>query len=176
MQRFWPVCGLCSIFLACTLAACPASFTAVDDKLPDDARSALENAKELELIGLWPFEDGIPKKQGKDAKVKDIFHKYEVTERKTIKREDARKAADAVLKGITEGKSKALCFDPHHGIRVAYKGKTYDFVICLLCETIHCYDPDGGVAAIVPTSKFPEATLDLLLAAKDTPPDAKDDK
>jgi hypothetical protein len=158
MRRHWSVCGLCAVVLAGTASVRPTIAAAVDDKLPDDSKAALSKSAELELILLWPYADKEPKPG------KDYFHGYEVSGRVTLKGDDARKLSDAVFKGVEEGGSKALCFEPHHAVRAVYDGKTYDFVICFRCKQIYCYDSKAKFAACVKTSDSPQKALDQLFS------------
>jgi hypothetical protein len=147
--------------IAAALAATAIAGSApAEDKIADAALTALKTADKIEVMALDP--------QGGDES-KTAFHEYKVLAKTTVTDADARQAvAEAVANGVTEGGAIAKCFEPRHGLRVACKGTTYDFVICYQCSQIELYtgadDPD-----VVATSDASRAALDKVLENADAP-------
>jgi hypothetical protein len=129
---------------------------AAENKLPDAARKALEEAKELELYSLDPTS--------REEKPKDAFHDWKVLGKTTLKKDDAKSAAAAVLQGVADSKGIAAnCFDPRHGVRVTdADGTTYDFVICFQCLQVKVYAGGKELAGAL-TAESPQPKLDKLL-------------
>jgi hypothetical protein len=56
---------------------------------------------------------------------------------------------NSLVKSIADGRDTALCFEPHHALRVFKEGKTYDFIICFSCAQLvgsmgeSALDPSG---------------------------------
>ena len=142
--------------LAAAVLACAALPAGAKEMLPDAARAALTKADQLELYSLDPSKE--------DNKDKDAFHGYKVLGKTTVKADDARKAlADAVLKGVADSDGAiAKCFDPRHGVRAVYDGRTYDLVICFQCSQIEVFAGDKKLG-VTPTAKTAEPALDKLL-------------
>jgi hypothetical protein len=155
--------------LAAAVLACAALPAGAKEMLPDAARAALTKADQLELYSLDPSKE--------DDKDKDAFHGYKVLGKTTVKADDARKAlADAVLKGVADSDGAiAKCFDPRHGVRAVYDGKTYDLVICFQCSQIHTYGADNDPVT-TGTTGGPEPALDKLLKDAGVPLAAKPGK
>jgi hypothetical protein len=160
--------------LIAAVAAALAAGLAAPDKdpkaaLPPEALKALDQAKALELYSLDPG----PTKE----KPADAFHGFKVLGKTTVKADEARKAlAAAVLKGVADSDgSVADCFEPRHGVRAVYDGKTYDFVICFHCAQIELYAGDKQLAT-TPTAATPEPALDKLLKDAGVPLAPKSDK
>jgi hypothetical protein len=147
---------LTAAFAAALLAGAAAPEKDPKPALPADARKALEQAKELELYSLSPG----PEKE----KPADGFHGWKVLGKTAVKADDARKAlAAAVLKGVADSDgSVADCFEPRHGVRAVYDGKTYDFVVCFHCSQIEVYAGDKHLET-TPTAASPEPALDKML-------------
>jgi hypothetical protein len=160
--------------LIAAVAAALAAGLAAPDKapkptLPRDAQQALGEAPVLELYSLDPR----PSKE----KPADAFHGFMVLGKTTVKADDARKAlAAAVIKGVADSDgSVADCFEPRHGVRAAYDGKTYDFVICFHCAQIEVFAGDKQLAT-TPTAATPEPALDKLLKDAGVPLAPKSEK
>jgi hypothetical protein len=126
-----------------------------EGKIPDAARAAIEKADKIQVMALDP-------RGGDDSK--DAFHDYKVLARATVTDDDARKdVVAAVEKGVAEGGPIAKCFEPRHGLRVVYKRKIYDFVICYQCSQIEIFAADEEEPDVVATSDASRAALDKAL-------------
>src|SRR5262245_32721392 len=104
-----------------------------ENKIPDQARTILENASQFELLSI-----------GHNPSTKnptEEFHKWPVIGKTTIKDPDTRKRLVAALeKGVEENKGDIMkCFNPRHGISVTHGGMTADFVICFECFQVMVY-------------------------------------
>jgi hypothetical protein len=109
------------------------SLAGAGDPIPADFKKALENAKTVELYSLDP---SIPIKKG------DMnFHGWKILGKTEVKKEALKKLVTAFKDGAAEQNQKvsAGCFRPRHGIRVQYKGKTHDFVVCFECIAVMLY-------------------------------------
>ncbi len=71
----------------------------------------------------------------------------------------------AFLDGIAQGKTRALCFEPRHGLRATRNGKTIDFVICFHCLQMQIYDGSTENPPYVAISNAPKKFFDDLLSA-----------
>jgi hypothetical protein len=127
-----------------------------ENKLPEDARKALESATELVLYSLDPASQ--------EEKPKEAFHDCKVLGKTTLKKDDAKTVASAVVKGVADSKGVvANCFDPRHGMRVTgTDGTVYDFVICFECLQVKVYAGGKELRGAL-TAESPQPTLDKLL-------------
>ena len=129
---------------------------APDNRLPADARKALESATELVLYSLDPASE--------EEKPKEAFHGWKVLGKTALKKDDAKTVASAVVRGVADSKGVAAnCFDPRHGIRVTGSdGTVYDFVICFECLQVKVYAGDKELRGAL-TAESPQPKLDKLL-------------
>jgi hypothetical protein len=127
-----------------------------ENKIPDGARVILEKAEQIELLSLDPT----PPKE----KLKDAFHGWNVLGKTVVKdAETCKKLVATLKKGVEENDGRvAKCFNPRHGIRAVYDGKTADFVICFECLQGHTYLGDKEVEAFLITDS-PAAGFDKVL-------------
>ena len=144
--------GLFAATAVC-LATGPAG--SADNKLPESARTVLQNATELELYSI-DFAHPDKEKTG--------FHDLKAVGKTTVKDAEARKkVVSEFLKGM-EGKiDPARCFNPRHGIRATHDGKTVDLVICFECAQFDLYEPGSDKPTRLLIGKGPEPTLDKVL-------------
>jgi hypothetical protein len=124
---------------AVVLSLCATSLLAADatNKIPDSARVALEKAEQFELLSLDPerHQNRWPKYE---------FHGWRILGSMMIKDAEARNDLVTALKKSVEENNNmvARCFNPRHGIRVIYDGKTNDLVICFQCLQVLVYQCD----------------------------------
>ena len=144
--------GLFAATAVC-LATGPAG--SADNKLPESARTVLQNATELELYSI-DFAHPDKEKTG--------FHDLKAVGKTTVKDAEARKKlVSEFLKGM-EGKiDPARCFNPRHGIRATHDGKTVDLVICFECAQFDLYEPGSDKPTRLLIGKGPEPTFDKVL-------------
>ena len=123
--------GACALALAMSLVGCEQDNPA--ESLPDAARTALYDGENLELLTLDP--------NPRSEKTDGVFHGYNILGKAAIDDTETRdKLLRAFSRGVSENEAeKAGCFDPRHGIRVVYAGKTYDFVVCFQCLQARWY-------------------------------------
>jgi hypothetical protein len=139
-----------------------------DNKLPEAAQAILDKADQFELLSLDPMREGEKGESG--------FHSWKVLGKTTVKDAGVRKPIlTALNKGISESDGHgAKCFNPRHGIRASYEGKTVDLVICFECLSMKVYLGDAVVT--VYTTNSPQAAFDKLLRDANVPLAAKPQK
>ena len=97
------------------------------NRIPDPARTILENADQFELISIGHGPS--------PTNPENAFQGWPVLGKTTINDPNTRKRLIAALeKGVEENKGDTMkCFNPRHGIRVTRDGKTAEFLICFQC-------------------------------------------
>jgi hypothetical protein len=128
------------------------------NKLPDSARRVLHKAHRFELLSLDP---DVEVKEG----AKDVFHGYKVLGKTVVKRKGVRKEIlVALFRGVAAGDTEGEpdCFNPRHGIRATYQGKTVDLVLCFECDQIMVYEGESNVAQVF-TDGSPQRVFDKVL-------------
>jgi hypothetical protein len=97
---------------------------------------------------------------GYKVNTEDVFHGFRVLGRAPIaKVEDKGALVAAFARGIRESDGiVAACFNPRHGIRLIYRKRTFDFVICFECLSVMTYgfNEDRGFL----TTDSPSAIFD----------------
>jgi hypothetical protein len=138
--------------LALLMASASVRAAEKDNKIPDELRTMLEKADQLELLSLNPLDgpevaDGAPVRDRPKADGKDRFHDWGVLGKVTVTDAETReKLVAAFEKGVAgaqgvEGATKCD-FSPRHGIRVTHARETADFVICFTCGEVVPYAGD----------------------------------
>ena len=75
----------------------------------------------------------------------------------------------ALQQGIEENNGKMMkCFEPRHGLRVVYDGKTIDFLICFECLQIEIFNGTNLESGVL-VSSSPQALFDKLLRDANIP-------
>jgi hypothetical protein len=135
-------------------------FPPVGDKVPENLLTMLEKAEKFEFLSLNP--------ELLNEKAEDEFHGYKILGKTTIKEEETRKKLiDAFKKGVEENNgAAAACFRPRHGIRVTFKEKTADFVICLECLYMQIFIDDKAEKGLRTTGSPKEIYNSVLKEAK----------
>jgi hypothetical protein len=133
-----------------------------DGAIPDQARTVLEKAEQIELLSLHPDRPL--------DKPKEDFHGWKVLGKTVVKDAETRKKLVAALaRGVKENKGEAaLCFNPRHGIRATHDGKTADFVICFECFHGRVYVGDKELKGFL-TTDSPEKEFDKVLTDAKVP-------
>lgn len=142
------------------LASIPlATGTGEERKLPASIIRAIENASDIQLLSLHP--DSSVMNGDKQEKL-TTFHGYPVFDKGSLKKEDTRKLLDTVKRLVEESDgTSALCFIPHHGIRIKQGETTMDLVICFLCLQMKVYVDDRPPLDFT-ISADPQPVLNLL--------------
>ena len=98
------------------------------EKMPAEAKLALQSAEKIEFYSLNPIE---PDESTEGEK----FNGWLVLGETIIEAEETRNTlVDSLRKGVNASDgSVAGCFNPRHGIRVTHNDKVHDFVICFEC-------------------------------------------
>ncbi|VTR91989.1 Uncharacterized protein OS=Pirellula staleyi (strain ATCC 27377 / DSM 6068 / ICPB 4128) GN=Psta_0497 PE=4 SV=1 [Gemmata massiliana] len=154
MKMSWWCAALC-VFAFGSLA--PAE-DKKENKLPEAVQTALEKAESLELYSL-----------NGETNVRDGWHNTKVLGQTTVKGDDAKKIAAAVVKSVGEGRVGAKCFIPRHGVRVTHDGKTYDLVICFECRWVYVYTDKNENPQRVTTSTSAQELLNQILSDAKVP-------
>jgi hypothetical protein len=128
----------------------------VRQRVPADAIAAIENAETFTLYSLDP------KKPGPDD-ARERFYDWPVLGRADVADPAVRKQLVAALwKGVEESDGTiANCFNPRHGVRVAHKGMTVDFILCFECLTVRV--TDGKRRGTFVTTGSPQPSFDGAL-------------
>lgn len=143
------------------LAAAYGTRAADDNKLPAEVAAILEKADTVELLSLQPKAD---------PEAKDSFHQYKILGKTTLKGADATKLVATVQKGIKDSDGTiARCFNPRHGLRASFEGKTAELVICYECNSIECFIGDKRVGTYTATTSTPGTELNKILTAAKAP-------
>jgi hypothetical protein len=131
------------------------------NKIPEAVQTILKKADAIEVYSLDPWQS--------KYEPKDDFHGWCVLGHTPLKDSDARKALVAALvKGVEDKKGVAGdCFNPRHGIRATYDGKTVDLVICFECMKVQGYLDKSTVFFFI--NKRPEETFERVLKAAKVP-------
>jgi hypothetical protein len=146
--------GLFAVAVVFLLAG-PSATADKDNKLPESALEVLKNATELELYSIdFAHED----------KTKTGFHDMKSVGKTTVKDADTRKKlVSEFVKGMEGDITPARCFNPRHGIRATYSGKTVDLVICFECAQFKLYEGGADKPMHLLIGKGPEPLFDKVL-------------
>ncbi len=143
--------------LVCMAGASAVAEEQKDNKLPDAVQAVLDKAGQIELYSLDP-----------EAKRDDTgFRGWKVLGKTALKGDAARKQLLAPLaQGIAKSDGNgAKCFEPRHGVRAAFDGRTVDLVICFECSWVYVFTgKDDNRLASVATTGAPQAAFDAALA------------
>lgn len=124
--------------------------------IPEESRVILEHADQFELLSLNPkLQEGPPERN---------FHGYLVLGKTLIRDAEVKKhIVSAFERGVAENEGVvAACFNPRHGIRANYGGRTSDFVICFECRQVQAFGPVNSEFLI---SASPQQLFDQILRA-----------
>lgn len=147
--------------LALVLPGCSAS-SDEDSKMPAELRIALEKGTEFELFSLRPANPDNPIPP-------DSFHDETILGKTMVKDAEARnRLVTALKKAVYESQGAPGCFNPRHGIRVTYKGRTVDLVICFECWQVMAYVGDERVKGFM-VHESPQAVFDEILKEANVP-------
>jgi len=153
----------CVALLAVLLFGLLASTShAAPSRIPSDIREILENADNFELLSIDPDIRGSTRN--------NLFHKWNVLGRIMVRDRSARiKLVTAFRRGVEENPGyAAACFNPRHGIRASYAGKSVDLVICFECAQVEAYS-DGRERSGFLITASPEPEFDAILRSANVP-------
>ena len=142
-----------ALFTLLTLAI--GSARSEDNKLPAEAATILAKATELELYSIVP---SFTKSDAKDA-----FRGYEVLGKTTVKGAGKKDLVAAFKKGLDGQIDPAACFNPRHGIRATYDGKSVDLVICFECAQFKVFLDKGDKGTGLLINAKPQVAFDKVL-------------
>jgi hypothetical protein len=117
-----------------------------------DLIAVIGKADRMELYRLDPGEVGKARPEAKDG-----FCGYKVVAKAAVEKAEQRaKVAESLGKAMHwyEG-VQALCFRPHHGLRVTSGKKSLDLLICFECGRVKVYpDTESFDAAVAAGARF----------------------
>lgn len=145
-----------TLFLVALLAGCSTK------RLPLELQTALREANSLQLHSLDPTPTSRDRKgpfQGwQDLGSTDVSATAVRTQ-----------LLDAFDNGIADSDgSVAMCFNPRHGLRAIYDGKTYDVVICFECLQGIWFVDDVEMPGFLLTGT-PQTVFDTILTDASIP-------
>lgn len=143
----------------------------VQQKLPADVRSVLENPESFELLSLFPAEEGLLPEIWEQRGYADLerMHRYAVLGKTRLGTGDRMKVLDAVYRGIGDSDGTvAACFKPRHGIRARRGETTVELVICYECLSMIVYR-NGAHTGSASTTGKPTRALTAMLKSKGVP-------
>jgi hypothetical protein len=147
------------------LPACLAlrSWPMGDQHLPDEVKTILSRAEQIEVVSLDPTYSGLPKSLESPPGYK-VLGQTAVTSWW-----GRRQVVRAIEQGIaSHDGSAALCFIPRHALRATHEGRTVELVLCFQCSTIRVY-LDGQRQSDIRTASSPQELLDRLLTEAGVP-------
>jgi hypothetical protein len=133
------------------------------DKIPEQVRTALEQATEFELFSLDPDapDPDHPNEEDRHKSLGSMLVTNAATRAKILAALDAGARSDKA--------SRAFCFEPRHAIRLLHAGKTYLIVICFECNWAKIYIDDKPEEKGFATTNSPEPAFDEVLRAAGIP-------
>ncbi len=114
------------------------------NNLPVAADQALASADSVVLYSLEPWtENPEADRNWKGAK----FHGYNCLGQLRLTGQQAQTAIAEFKKAIPKEEGPmAMCFDPHHALRVVSGHHTYDFLLCFQCAQMEVYEDNKEIA------------------------------
>jgi hypothetical protein len=98
----------------------------------------MRSAQEITLFSLDPGQSKAEVEKTDTFQGYPVYGKVRITD-PTSKRE----IIEAIIKGTDHNTGvESLCFMPHHGLRIVYQGKTFDYSLCFQCRKL-CYHDTG---------------------------------
>jgi hypothetical protein len=129
------------------------SFSGRKNALPTEAVRAMRTAQTSVLYSLGNAVDS-----------EETLDGFKIARQKPLDSAQSATAVEAIDASISGWNGAgAMCFDPHHALRVTANGHTYDFVICYSCHHLRVYR-DGTPLAQVEVSRSSNI-LDKMLDA-----------
>jgi hypothetical protein len=105
--------------------------------LPPELKNILREADNFTLFSLNPDPDNVNTNRV-------TFHDYEILGNTLLNDKQTRhQVVTALESGVANGKSRARCFLPRHGIRAVQGTSRVDFVICFECQSLYVYSSRG---------------------------------
>ena len=138
-----------ALSLVLPLAGC------AQDKMPEAARKALEQADALELVSLHPGHE-----EAEAASDKEKFNGWKRLGQTTLEGEETiQPLVAAFIKGVNENDGRvAGCFNPRNGIMVTHGEDVHEFVICFECYQVQWFvngeEKDGFLITDSPQPAF----------------------
>jgi hypothetical protein len=128
--------------------------------IPDPVENALASPNKITLYSLTPA--------GNDWKGTNSFHGYRVLGKVMLEGEEAFQVANEFKQAVFRADgSMASCFNPRHGLQVADKTHTFDFVLCYECRQMEVYENNKKIADL--GAKGSPSLLNEILIKKNVP-------
>ena len=103
-------------------------------------KQAFSRSEEIEVYQLLPEARHDSRDKG------DLFHDYPIEKAVILKQLDSTKMMTVFWQDDDPEGSFAFCFNPRHGLRAKWEGRTYDLCICYECSAVKAYIDDHQVA------------------------------
>jgi len=157
--KFFKYCAfillLVSMFLIVKVE--PSLAQLAEHKLPQNAAEALANTTRVTLYSL----ESMSPQDTSSGK----FYRYKILGKIELDNEEAKKATGAFQDAISGWNgSMAMCFEPHHAIRLNSNGHVYDYLLCYMCNQIEVYE-DGKLISGLGATGSPDILNGLLTVA-----------
>jgi hypothetical protein len=121
------------------LAACTSC-----SSLPASTVLVLEQGEKYEIYAINPSS------ASSGAAADTVFHGHDILGRAEVKDPAARRRINAIVNdGVSEGGTRAKCFNPRHAIHAVRGSRTTDVLICFQCSAILIIE--GGEETYVET-------------------------
>jgi len=135
----------------------------LDSAIPPNVREFLESADTFQLLLEEEGRDFV----AGDHKIKDEtkLRTFEPTRIATIRSaKDKRAILEALYADSATDESAASCYEPHHGMRATFHGRTVEIEICYDCAVFYVSGDMGkSTGTISRDHRKSEATLNRLL-------------
>lgn len=133
---------------------------------PGESRAILDNASQITLYSLR-YDNGMGMRASLVSK-KGEFHGYPILGKTNLSRADVETTKSLLDKAISDRWAfRALCFQPHHGLRIIAGNQTIDCVICFECTTMMTYS--AGKEGSTAFGHAPENYFNQLLESANVP-------
>lgn len=129
----------------------------LNESLPPQVREVLEKAENFEVlaedIGRDVGNEGTTFEPNRIAKISN--------------ENDKKKILEAFYHDASSEDSPASCFEPHHGIRATYQGKTVEIEICFGCAIFYVESSFGKFnGTIVRDNRKSEGVFNRIIESK----------
>ena len=140
----------------CLLVCIPFVVGCSRNSIPSDLSAALRNAPVLDLHSLDPAV--------RDEEPVSSFHMWKDLGSTDVSATNVRsRLLDSLDAAVTDNDGVvAACFEPRHGLRGVYEGKTYDVIICFKCYQAYWYI-DGVKQPAFLLTNIAKETFDTIL-------------
>jgi hypothetical protein len=137
----------------------------IAEVLPGEARTIFEQSPTLEILSLDPSS------RYRGTVGTRIFHGFLLLGKARLTGEEANQARLSFYDSTVRRRHnqfRAACFNPRHGLRAVYQGRTLDLSLCFHCQNVYAYI-DGKKISSGYTSREAQPDFDALLRSHQLP-------